>query len=169
MLKAVKEQLKTLLRADQQSFHAHLRQRVGKKATVNLEDRLKEIIVLMPDLISRIHRHWNRSQKRSHLKKIGGFLLAYLYAPEDLVLTEEWGLFGYLDDAYFTAKMYIQVIDELKEAGAKIAGIDSRYYGQAKNLIKYIRVVIPKETRKIDVKILELKREEKKIQRILLH
>jgi hypothetical protein len=156
MLKAMKEQLKTLSETDQQKFHVHLRGRVGKKATAVLEEKLKEIIVLMPDLVSRIYMYWNKSGNRSKVKRMGGYLLTYLYTPKDFLSTNEWGLFGYLDDAYFAAKMYTQVLDEVKESGGKIAGIDLKYYDQAKYLKKYVRGVIPKETRKIDEMIFEL-------------
>jgi hypothetical protein len=157
MLTAMKEQLKTLAQTDQQNFHKHLRDRVGKKATAILEGKLKEIIILMPDLVSRIFSHWNRSENQSKVKKMGGYLLTYLYTPEDFLSVKEWGLFGYLDDAYFAAKMYTQVIDEVKESGGMIAGVDIKYYEQAKYLKKYVRGVIPKETQKIDEMIFELK------------
>lgn len=169
MLKAMKEQLKTLALTDKQNFHVHLRKRVGKKATAILEHKLKEIIVLMPDLVSRIYMHWNKSANRSKVKKMGGYLLTYLYTPEDFLSTNEWGLFGYLDDAYFVAKMYTQVIDEIKESGGTVAGIDTKCYDQAKYLKKYVRGVIPRETRKIDDMIIELKKGHSKIYQELFH
>lgn len=169
MLKAMKEQLKTLAQEDQQGFHLHLRSRVGKKATAILEDKLKEIIVLMPDLVNRIFAHWNKSENQSKVKKIGGYLLTYLYTPEDFLSTKEWGLFGYLDDAYFAAKIYTQVIDELKASGGKVSGVDIKYYDQAKYLKKYVRGVILKETQKIDEMIFELKDGKSKIYEELFH
>lgn len=159
----MKEQLKTLAQTDKQSFQIYLRERVGKKATAILKDKLKEIIILMPDLVSRIFMYWNKSDNKSKIKKMGGYLLTYLYTPEDFLSTKEWGLFGYLDDAYFTAKIYTQVIDEIKESGGKIAKSDSKYYEQAKYLKKYVRSVIPKETKKIDEMIYELKEGKSKL------
>lgn len=156
MLRAMKEQLITLSETDKQGFHVHLRARVGKKATEILEDKLKEIIVLMPDLVSRIYTYWNKSDNTSNVKKMGGYLLTYLYTPEDFLSTNDWGLFGYLDDAYFVAKMYTQVIDEVREAGGEIAGVDLKHYDQAKYLKRYVRGVIPKETQKIDDMIMQL-------------
>lgn len=163
MLKAMKQQLITLAETDKQIFHVHLRGRVGKKATHILEDKLKEIIVLMPDLVSRIYMHWNQSGNESKVKKMGGYLLTYLYTPDDFLSTKEWGLFGYLDDAYFVAKVYTQVIDELKQSKRKIAGIDQKYYDQAKYLKRYVRGVIPKEAKKIDEMVLELVKGNEKI------
>lgn len=146
----MKEQLKILAETDKENFHIQLRTRVGKKATSILEEKVKGIIVLMPDLVSRIYLYWNRSDNKSKAKKIGGYLLTYLYTPEDLLSTKEWGLFGYLDDAYFVAKIYTQVIDEMNETKGKVAGIDLKYYEKAKYFKKHIRGVIPKEVKKID-------------------
>lgn len=163
MLKALKQQLKLLADTDGQHFHVHLRARVGKKATAILEAHLKEIIILMPDLVQRIYTHWNQSAQHSKVKQMGGYLLTYLYTPEDFLSVKEWGLFGYLDDAYFVAKMYTQVIDEVREAQGKVTGIDMKYYEQAKYLKKYVRGVIPRESHKIDAMIQELKEGENAI------
>lgn len=157
MLRAMKEQLKLLSETDQSNFHVHLRGRVGKKATAILEDKLKEIIVLMPDLVERIYKYWDRSDNQSKVKNLGGYLLTYLYTPEDFLSAKEWGLFGYLDDAYFVAKMYTQVIDEVKDSGGKVDRVDLKFYDQAKYLKKYVRGVIPKESEKIDQMIFQLK------------
>ncbi len=91
MLRAMKEQLKTLAETDQTNFHVHLRARVGKRATMILEDRLKEIIVLMPDLVGRIYQHWNNQENPTEVKRLGGYLLTYLYTPQDFLSTDKWG------------------------------------------------------------------------------
>ena len=156
MLKAMKEQLKYLAQKDEDNFHIQLRTRVDKKATVILEKHLREIVLLMPDLVSRIYFYWNQSKANTKSKKLGGYLLTYLYAPENFLSAKEWGLFGYLDDAYFVAKVYTQVIDDTTEEKQKIAGIDMKYYAEAKFLKKYVRGVIPKEAKKIDNMILQL-------------
>lgn len=157
MLKAMKQQLVSLSEEDKENFHANLRARVGKRATAVLEERLKEIIVLMPDLVSRVYHYWNGSGSQSDIKKMGGYLLTYLYTPEDFLSTKEWGLFGYLDDAYFVAKVFTRVIDEVRAEGGRVAGKDLKYYDQAKYLKKYVRGVIPKEAEKIDAMIEEIK------------
>ena len=163
MLKAMKEQLKYLAEHDEKNFHVQLRTRVGKKATVILEDRLKAIILLMPDLVGRIYFYWSKSSLNAKSKKLGGYLLTYLYTPEDFLSAKEWGLFGYLDDAYFVAKIYTQVIDDINQEGGKISGIDLKYYEDAKFLKKYVRGVIPKESKKIDDMILQLNEGNQKI------
>lgn len=150
MLKAMKEQLQTLAQTDKGDFHVNLRRRVGKKATDILEDKLREIIVLMPDLVTRIYFYWNRSRKPSEVRKLGGYLLTYLYTPKDFLSSEEWGLFGYLDDAYLVAKVYTNVIDDVRQDKGKVSAKDESFYQLAKYLKRYVRGVIPKETQQID-------------------
>ncbi len=156
MLKAMKEQLLTLAKDEDGRFHLMLRRKVGKRATVMLEERVKKIITLMPDFVNRIYHHWNRSEAHSSTKQLGGYLLTYLYEPEDFISNTEWGLFGYVDDAYFVAKIYTIVIDEEMVCHGKVAGIDSGFYEDAKYLMRYVRGVIPEETKKIDEVIIGL-------------
>ena len=87
---------------------------------------------------------------------MGGYLLTYLYEPEDFISNTEWGLFGYVDDAYFVAKVYMIVIDEEMARQGKVAGIDAGFYEDAKYLMRYVRGVIPEETKKIDEVIIGL-------------
>ncbi len=163
MLKAMKEQLKHLAQKDEKNFHLQLRERVGKKATVILEDRLKKIIFLMPDLVGRIYFYWSQSKTSTKSKKLGGYLLTYLYTTEDFLSAKEWGLFGYLDDAYFVAKIYTQVIDDAANETQKIEGIDLKNYEAAKFLKKYVRGVIPGAVKKIDDMIVQLNEGNQKI------
>lgn len=156
MLKAFENQLKELAQNDSDCFHRHLRDRVGKKATSVLEDRLKEIILLMPELVGRIYFHWNRSGNESKTRFLGGYVLTYLYVPDDFLSVNEWGLFGYLDDAYLVAKIYTQVVDDILKNKGKVAGIDLKYYDQSKFLKRYVRGVIPHETQKIDEMVSQL-------------
>ncbi len=156
MLRAMKAQLKYLTQKDKDNFHVQLRIRVGKKATAILEERLKRIILLMPDLVSRIYFYWNKSRTNAKSKKLGRHLLTYLCSPGDFLSEKEWGLFGYLDDAYFVSRIYTEVIDDVSEKKQKVAAVDLKNYEEAKFLKKYIRGVIPKETKKIDDMILQL-------------
>lgn len=156
MLKAMKEQLKSLAQDHDGTFHVNLRRKIGKRATQVLEKRLKQIIVLTPDLVARIYAYWEAEKAGTKTKKLGSYLLTYLYLPKDFISEEEWGLFGYLDDAYFVAKMYTTVIEEMKDSGIKIRAGDINLYDQVKMLQRDIRIVIPKEAKDIDQMINEL-------------
>lgn len=150
MLKAMKEQLLSLAKDENKEFHTVLRKRIGKKATSVLEDRLKRSITLLPDLVSRIYFYWNRGKSLSQTKHLGGYLLTYLYEPDDFLSNKKWGLFGYLDDAYFVVSVYSKVILEELAGQRKISAMDLGFYEETKSLIPCIKSVLPEETRKID-------------------
>ena len=150
MLKAMKEQLKQLSLDKDGQFHLILRERVGKRATEILETRLKRIVVLMPDLISQLYGYWEKENTSSTTKRLSSYLLTYLYAPKDYLSEEDWGLFGYLDDAYFVAKMYTTVIEDIQVSGGKLRTSELRLFEEVMSLKKDIRIVILKETKQID-------------------
>ncbi len=161
MLRAMKEQLKYLAQDEDKKFHLTLRERVGKRATDILESKLKKIIILMPDLVEKMYSYWQNEKTNSKMKKLGSYLLTYLYLPKNFIPQKEWGLFGYLDDAYFVAKMYTTVIEEIQLAGGKIKVSDIPLYDEVKMLKKDVRIVIPKECSQIDEMILELSEDKK--------
>ncbi len=156
MLKAMKEQLKQLSEDKDAQFHLILRDRVGKRATEILEKRLKQVIVLMPDLITIIYGYWEKDKTNSQVKKLGSYLLTYLYVPKDYLSEKDWGLFGYLDDAYFVAKMYTSVIQEIQIKGGEVKASDLKLFEKILLLKKDIRIVILKETKQIDQLIEDL-------------
>lgn len=152
----MKEQLKLLAQDQDGKFHAILRGRVGKRATRILETRLKQIIVLMPDLVEKIYSYWQSNKTPTETKKLGSYLLTYMYLPNNFISQKEWGLFGYLDDAYFVSKMFTAVIEDLQAHGCKVRSEDLIFYEEIKMLKQSVRIVIPKESLKIDEMIREL-------------
>ncbi|MBL8014311.1 MAG: DUF1232 domain-containing protein [Candidatus Omnitrophica bacterium] len=150
MLRAIKEQLKSLAQDEHKDFHVRLRKTVGKKATAILEERLKKVIVLMPDLVQRIHDYWRMQPEASSTKRLGSHLLSYLYLPKDLISEEDWGLFGYLDDAYMVAAVYERIIEELSSCGFKVLAGDLALHEDIKLYKRSIRIVIPNVCQKID-------------------
>ena len=150
MLRAMKEQLKILAQDEDKKFHNILRERIGKKATELLENRLKQLIILIPDLVERVYYYYGHLQtNNSKTKKLGGYLLTYLYHPEDLI-SDEWGLFGYLDDAYFGAAVFEEIIHEVSVEDQLLIEPDKKFNESLKLLKASARSVIPEEASKID-------------------
>lgn len=150
MLRALKEQLKVLALDEDNKFHEALRQRVGKRATKLFENRTKQLILLMPDVVERIHYYYGHLQKDdSKTKKLGGYMLTYLYHPKDLI-GEEWGLFGYLDDAYFTAVVFEKIITEIAKEDQLLVEPSKDFNESLRRLKVAARSIIPKEAQKID-------------------
>lgn len=156
MLRALKEQLKVLASDEDNKFHETLRKRVGKKATELFEKRTKQLILLMPDVIERIHYYYGHLQKEdSKTKKLGGYLLTYLYHPKDLI-GEEWGLFGYLDDAYFAAVVFEKIIKEIEKGAQLLVEPNKEFNETLRHLKVTARSVIPQEAKKIDQMVEEI-------------
>ncbi len=145
MLIALKEELKRLAADPKDPFHHKIRARVGKRATGMLEKRLKQTVLIMPSLITRIRIYWERKDSSASIKKLGGFLFAYLYNPQDFLSEEEHGLFGYLDDAYLVICIYEKVL----EGNLGIDGEDIEFLKVITKTKKYVESLIPAETKKI--------------------
>lgn len=146
MISALKEDLKMMAADPADPFHSHIRRRIGKRATGILEKRIKQLILLMPGLVSSMHRRWEEESCPPNVKKLGGFLFAYLYHPKDFLPEDEYGLFGYLDDAYLTAVVY-----EKAFLTAAVQTPDQQDFLQKIQAIKkYVRALIPAESAEIE-------------------
>ncbi len=150
MLTAFKEELKRLAVDPLDPFHQNIRDRIGKRATQVVEKRLKQLILIMPGLVRRIHVHWEKSNAGSEIKKLGGFMFIYLYQPKDFLPEDEHGLFGYLDDAYLVLVVYEKVVRATENAGGTLDKQDEEYLKQILTSKRYIKAVIPRETKKIE-------------------
>lgn len=155
MLNAFKEKIKNLSVDPKDQFHTHLRKRVGKRATAVLEKRLKQIIWLMPGVVGRTYDLWSRTKTPIKAKQLGGILLSYMYHPQDFFPEEVYGLFGYLDDAYFAGAVYVNLVEEVKQTGGRVTKFDEELVMDIVRLNKTVKIVIPKEVQKIDQMIHE--------------
>jgi uncharacterized membrane protein YkvA (DUF1232 family) len=151
MLVAFKEELKRLAADSTDPFHEKVKRRIGKRATHLLEDRLKQVILITPNIMGRIQYYWERKGSEYRVKKLGGFVLAYMYHPQDLLAEDEHGLFGYLDDAYLVASIYEKMLQEMPVPEPE----DLEYAAIIAKNKRYIRAVIPAETEKIEQMIKE--------------
>lgn len=149
MLAAFKEELKRMAVDPGDDFHGKVKRRIGKKATLILEKRLKQIILLMPSLVKRIRIHWQDEAADPEIKRLGGFVFAYMYNPKDFLSKDEHGLFGYLDDAYLVVTVYERVI----QGNVTINEEDQAFLDTIAKTKKYVKAVIPDETKKIEAMV----------------
>lgn len=105
MLIAFKEQLK-LLAKNQKEFGENIESRVGHEKAERYVEPLKNLVVVMPEMIAQVQAWSNDVRIPSNEKKLHGFMLTYLYHPLDFLPESGKGLFGYLDDAYFVGSVY---------------------------------------------------------------
>lgn len=149
MLKAIEERLKRLAADENRDFHNQIQCRIGKRATQLLEQRLRNLIHLIPRLLSQALRHSDRNEIPSELKKLIGFLLTYLYHPKDFLAEDNRSLFGYLDDAYGIALAYERVLRALQKSGVRLDSDDESFMKQFALMKRSVKAVIPDEAQKI--------------------
>jgi len=149
MLKALDERLKRLSKDPSDDFHCQIRNRIGKKATRLFEQRLKNLICLMPQLLSKGLAYCNRKEVPTELKRSIGFTLTYLYHPKDFLPEDNEKLFGYLDDAYCIGLVYEKVLRTLQKARVKLAISDEDFLKQFALMKRSVKAVIPEESKAI--------------------
>ncbi len=145
MLKALDERLKRLSKDPNDDFHYQIRSRIGKKATRLFEQRLKNLICLMPQLLSKSLVYCNRKEVPTELKRSIGFTLTCLYHPRDFLPEDAEKLFGYLDDAYCIGLVYEKVLQALQKARVKLAVFDEGFLKQFALMKRSVKAVIPEE------------------------
>lgn len=148
MVQIWNETLKNLAADPEDLFHEHVRKRIGKKATNHFERKLKEFILGMPAIISRIDEISPAELEGSSAHRLTEYLLTYLHDSVDFLPERDNGLFGYLDDAYFVAIVYLMIVERagVSTENSEDRGIKDRLY----KFLEYVRYVIPNESRKIE-------------------
>ena len=140
--------LKRLLIDPNDLFHVHVRARIGKKATDHFEGKVKEFILRMPSIVSRIDKMLVLEKEDSAAYRLAKYLLIYLYDPKDFLPENDNGLFGYLDDAYFVAIVYLMILEKmdpsLRERG------DEQMKEWILMHLEPVRYLIPDESGKIN-------------------
>lgn len=149
MQRALDEKLKRLAKDPNDDFHCQIRSRIGKKATRFLEQRLKDLICLMPLLLSRCLSHCKRKEVSLDIMKSVAFALTYVYHSKDVLREENEKLFAYLDDAYCIALVYEKALKTLQKARVKLAPADEDFLKQFPLTKRSVSVVIPEEGKAI--------------------
>lgn len=149
MLMIIEDHLKDIAAGAKDDFRVQLRRRIGKRATLILEQRLRNIILLMPKLLAESYKHCNRREVSPDLKKLVSFTLTYFYHPMDILPDEKGKLFGYLDDAFFVALAYEAMLKTLSASGRNLTRFDHEFLRSFRPLKRVIRNVIPEESERI--------------------
>lgn len=153
MLKAMKGQLSILAIDNAEEFAAHIRKRVKAGQARLAVSKSLNLIMIMPDLIAQIRDTSEDRTLSPELRRLNQFLLVYFYHPVDFLADGVGGLFGYLDDAYFVARVYQRI--------RATSGRQARPSAKELTLdlsasLDVVKRVIPKEARRIDGLIEEL-------------
>lgn len=155
MLIAFKQQLKNLAK-NHKEFLGQIQSRAGHEKAEKYVEPLKNLVVVMPDMIAQVQSWSNDSRIPSKEKKLHGFMLTYLYHPVDFLPESKKGLFGYLDDAYLVGSIYsrtMRLMDyDTRRTLPNLAPIAT----SVEEWLKLAREVISPEAKKIDELLEEL-------------
>jgi len=156
VLKALKNQLILLAERERERFVAEVERRCHPPNAEDAAAALRELIVAMPDLIAQI-RAWAADPRvPRHEKQMQGFLLTYLYHPTDFLPESNWGLFGYLDDAYLVGRIYLDTLRTMRDSPASLPNVEE-LAAAVPPWLENARQVIPAEAAKIDLLLNELR------------
>ena len=156
MLKALKNQLVLLAGQEQERFVNEVERRCHPQKSADTAAALRELIVAMPDLIAQI-RAWSADPRvPKHQKQLQGFLLTYLYHPTDFLPESNWGLFGYLDDAYLVGRIYLDTLRTMSDSPSSLPNV-KELEAVVPRWLENARQVIPAEAAKIDLLLNELR------------
>lgn len=156
MLKALKNQLVLLAGQEQERFVSEVERRCHPPNAADTAAALRDLILAMPDLIAQI-RAWSSDPGiPRHQKQLQGFLLSYLYHPTDFLPESNWGLFGYLDDAYLVGRIYLDTLQTMSDSPKSLANVEE-FKASMPPWLEAARQVIPAEADMIDLLLNELR------------
>ena len=150
MLHALKTQLTTLAADPRDPFAANIRQRVGATEAVHYTKPLRNMILVMPELIAQVRAWMDQPAMPTRLKRLHGFLLSYLYHPKDFLPEGSNGLFGYLDDAYLAGSIYIRTMHQLDHQRRRVLPNLKDLAEQMATWLALTKQVLPAETQRIE-------------------
>jgi len=155
MLKAFKSQLKMMAMDPSDSFTELLRRRVGDQEAARYEQPLRNMILVMPDMLVQIRAWMAEPGMSAELRRLQGFVLTYLYHPRDFLPEDHNGLFGYLDDAFLASLTFQRTLTERRGLGYD-SSLERELAEQLPDWLKHVREVIPREAEQVESMLDEL-------------
>lgn len=144
MLKAFKSELLNLSNQDNKKFYSRIKKNVPFEEISIYNSKLTSFIISIPQMLIEIQKSY-KTEINEKTKNLYGFLLTYLYHPNDFISEEDSGLLGYLDDAYLIGLVYQHNSSD-----------EPKYFTEVDEWLSKTRKVIPNVTKKIDELFSEL-------------
>ena len=155
MLRAFKNQLKLMAMDPADSFTEHLRRRVGASEAARHEQPLRNMILVMPEMLTQIRVWMEEPGMSAELLRLQGFVLTYLYHPRDILPEGHNGLFGYLDDALLVSLAFERTLTERRGLGYD-SSMEREMAQQLPDWLKHVYEVIPREAEQVELMLNEL-------------
>ena len=131
-------------------FSAEVSRRVpGHKASACEED-LQDLVLMVPQLLERLNQMWQQPEVPPSFKRLSGYVRSYLCHPHDIIPEADGCLFGYADDAYLAAEVYLRAADSLPYDHPLKRGQEREFLLRVRALRSPARFVIAAEAERID-------------------
>ncbi len=150
MLSALDHQLRSLAQNSYDRFKEEISERENGKITEEQLAALKEFIFLLPATLKQLSIYWNQKDTPPDAKRVSGFIITYIYQPNDFLPEAHHGLFGYLDDAYLVVQAYLKIQDHFLRDWHEKSPEELDLIERARQLIIAPQLIIPDVTAKID-------------------
>jgi len=157
MLHALKSQLVLLSENKPEEFRNALKRRIGLRRGKEVENDLRNFILVIPEMLAQIRAWVADPQVPRTLRQMHGYLLTYLYHPADFLSEEQYGLFGYLDDAYLVGCAYFQTLQAIDRTQVRFLPNQADLSTQVPAWITTTQKAIPAESRKIEALLRQLR------------
>lgn len=149
MMRAFKERLKEMAADPKEPFSEIVRRRVGKTRAPALSVSLRNLTVLLPDLLGSLHAWSGDARVPETVRRASGDLLTYMYHAKDFIHDDQ-GLFGYSDDAYMAGSVYAAFLESGGGRGA------SPSLKEVRAMLSAAREVLPRECAQMDLVLEDL-------------
>lgn len=147
-IKRLKSDIQDQFTREQHLFESFLHDRLGMRAPA-AERSLRGLVLIMPDLLTRMVGWANGPGAGPMLRRLQGFLLTYVAQPSDLLSWETQGPAGLIDDAYLTGRAYLVALAERRGEGRATAG-DEALAQSLPGRLETARQALPQETAELD-------------------
>lgn len=109
---------------------------------------LRDFILGMPFIIRLLNILQLRNKLNNEEKLIYGYLVSYLLEPNDLLPSDKYGFFGYLDDAYLTGIIAKNILSNKNMNVLEELSFDTERINHYLALLERTKIFLPPEIKK---------------------
>jgi len=106
---------------------------------------IRDFVLGMPEIIKVLNTLIMRQKLRPEARMVFGFLVSYLLDPQDLLPEETFGFFGYLDDAYLTARVAKWALKDTPDADMEAFGLNPDAVSHYLALLERVKLFVPED------------------------
>lgn len=147
MLKALKHQLRQLQADADKSMERRFMRQTNYAVMQSNKDILQNFVLCLPELLEQMGIWFASAQTPQPLRQTYGHLLAYVYHAGDVLSDEEYGFWGYLDDAYLVGAIYQKTLPHHPDTHRRF---DDQFDLQINTWLEATRAALPKHTAYLD-------------------